>query len=200
MEWRPFTIPNAISVARLLCIPLFLWVLFSKDDRWGAALLLGALGATDWVDGFIARRFDQVSELGKILDPTADRLMLLVGVLAIMIDGSVPIWIGVLALVREGLVAIVAVVLGALGARKIDVTWWGKTGTFMLMFAFPFFLAGNSDIGIASWFEVGAWVCVVIGLPIHYYSAFGYVPAARDALRDGRSARSHVEERDERQH
>lgn len=197
MEWRPYTVPNAISVARLLCIPWFLWLLFSVEDRWGAALLLGALGATDWVDGFIARRFDQVSELGKILDPTADRLMLLIGVFAIMIDGSIPIWIGVLALVREGLVAIVAVVLAALGARKIEVTWWGKTGTFLLMFAFPFFLAGNSDIGIASTFEVLAWVCALVGLPIHYYSAFGYVPAAREALRDGRAsrdARASVEE------
>ena len=116
-EWRPFTVPNAISVGRLACIPLFLWLLFGQDDRWGAALLLGALGATDWIDGFIARRFDQVSELGKILDPTADRLMLLVGVAAIMIDGSVPIWVGVLTLFREAAVAIVAVVLGALGAR-----------------------------------------------------------------------------------
>ncbi|MDG2113147.1 MAG: CDP-alcohol phosphatidyltransferase family protein [Actinomycetota bacterium] len=189
MRWRPFTIPNLISVIRLACIPLFLWMLFSKDDRWGAALLLGGLGASDWVDGFIARRFDQVSELGKILDPTADRLMLLVGIFAIMIDGSVPIWIGVLALVREGLVAVAAVLLAVLGAQRIDVTWWGKTGTFMLMFAFPFFLAGNSDIGIASAFEAGAWICVLIGLPIHYYSAFGYAPAARDALRAGRSAR-----------
>ncbi len=190
VEWRPFTVPNLISLIRLFCIPLFLWLLFSQDDRWGAALLLGGLGASDWVDGFIARRFDQVSELGKILDPTADRLMLLVGILAIMIDGSVPIWIGVLALVREALVSVVALVLGALGARRIDVTWWGKTGTFLLMFAFPFFLAGQSDIGIASWFEVGAWVCALTGLPIHYYSAFGYVPAARDALRAGRSART----------
>lgn len=189
-DWRPLTIPNAISLIRLACIPLFLWLLFSQDDRWGAAVLLGALGASDWVDGFIARRFDQVSELGKILDPTADRLMLLVGIFAIMVDGSVPIWLGVLALVREGLVAIVALVLGALGARKIDVTWWGKTGTFMLMFAFPFLLAGNSDVSIASTFEALGWICVAIGLPIHYYSAFGYVPAARDALRDGRAARS----------
>ena len=189
MRWRPFTIPNLISVIRLACIPLFLWMLFGQDDRWGAALLLGGLGASDWVDGFIARRFDQVSELGKILDPTADRLMLLVGVFAIMKDGSVPVWIGVAALVREGLVAVVAVLLAVLGAQRIDVTWWGKTGTFMLMFAFPFFLAGNSEIGIASAFEAGAWVCALIGLPIHYYSAFGYVPASRDALRAGRSAR-----------
>ena len=190
LGWRPLTFPNLISVARLACIPLFLWILFSKEDRWGAALLLGALGATDWIDGYIARRFDQVSELGKILDPTADRLMLLVGVFAIWLDGSVPGWIAWLALVRGGLVAVIALFLGAMGARKIEVTWWGKTGTFFLMFAFPFFLAGESDVVVASFFAVGAWVCVALGLPIHYWSAVGYVPAARDALREGRAGRA----------
>ncbi|HBV26021.1 MAG TPA: CDP-diacylglycerol--glycerol-3-phosphate 3-phosphatidyltransferase, partial [Acidimicrobiaceae bacterium] len=140
LPWRPFTIPNLISLLRLGCIPIFLWLLFGPEDRWAAALLLGALGATDWVDGFIARKFNQVSELGKILDPTADRLMLLIGIFAIWIDGSVPGWVAWLALVREGLVALAAVLLAALGSRKIEVTWWGKTGTFLLMFAFPFFL------------------------------------------------------------
>jgi cardiolipin synthase len=171
------------------CIPIFLWLLFSKEDRWGAALLLGALGASDWVDGYIARRFNQISELGKILDPTADRLMLLVGVFAIWLDGSVPGWVAWLALIREGLVAVIALVLGALGARKIEVTWWGKTGTFLMMFAFPFFLAGESEVVVAPFFAVGAWLCALVGLPIHYWSALGYVPAARDALREGRAGR-----------
>jgi cardiolipin synthase len=188
-DWKPFTVPNLISLLRLCCIPIFIWLLFGKDDRWAAALMLGALGASDWVDGYIARRFNQVSELGKILDPTADRLMLLVGIFAIMVDGSVAIWIAVLALMREALVAIVALVIAALGARKIDVTWWGKTGTFFVMFAFPFFLAGASDVQGAILFNVGAWVCVVVGMPIHYYSAFGYIPLARQALQEGRSGR-----------
>ena len=66
-----WTVPNAISVARIACIPWFVWLLFAAEDRTAAALLLGALGATDWVDGWIARRFDQISEVGKVLDPTA---------------------------------------------------------------------------------------------------------------------------------
>ena len=187
--WRPFTVPNLISFGRLCCLPWFVWLVFGAEDRWGAALLLGVLGATDWVDGFIARRFNQVSELGKILDPTADRLLLLVALVALIADGSLPLWIAVLALFREGVVAVAALVLGALGARKIDVTWWGKTGTFLMMFAVPCFLASHSDIGVADAFGVAAWVFVAVGLPIHYWSAVGYIPQAVTAVREGRAGR-----------
>lgn len=189
-ESRILTIPNAISVVRLCCLPLFVWMLFGPGERHGAAWLLGALGATDWVDGWIARRFDQVSELGKLLDPIADRLLFLVGVTAIWIDGSVPAWVAIATLAREVMVSIVGLVLGALGARRIDVTWWGKTGTFLLMFAFPLFLVGNSDAGWADVGEFLAWVCVIPGLIIHWYSAAGYVPIARAALADGRASRN----------
>lgn len=188
--WRPFTVPNLISFGRLCCLPWFVWLVFGAGDRWGAALLLGVLGATDWVDGFIARRFNQVSELGKILDPTADRLLLLVALVALIVDGSLPLWIAVLALVREGGVAVAALVLAAAGARKIEVTWWGKTGTFLMMFAIPSFLAGASDIAAAGVFGVLAWVFVATGLPIHYWSAFGYVPQAIVAVREGRAGRA----------
>src|SRR5690242_3941096 len=86
------TVPNAITVVRLLCLPLFVWLLFGREHRAAAAWLLGGLGATDWVDGFLARRWHQVSELGKVLDPTADRLLFIVGVGSIIIDGSAPLW------------------------------------------------------------------------------------------------------------
>ncbi len=188
--WRPFTVPNLISFGRLCCLPWFVWLLFGAEDRWGAALLIGVLGATDWVDGFIARRFNQVSELGKILDPTADRLLLLVALAALIVDGSLPLWVAVLALVREGAVAIAALVLAAAGARKIEVTWWGKTGTFLMMFAVPSFLAGASDIAASEVFGVLGWVFVAAGLPIHYWSAVGYVPRALLAVREGRGDRS----------
>src|SRR5438105_7243077 len=100
-----------------------------------AAYLLGFLGATDWVDGYVARHFHQVSTLGKVLDPVADRVLLGVGVVAIMIDGSVPIWLGSLVLVREVLVSLAVFVLALMGARRIDVQWVGKAGTLALMFA-----------------------------------------------------------------
>src|SRR3954463_2952715 len=116
-EDRIVTVPNAISLIRLLCVPLFLWLLFWAPDkhRAAAAFLLGALGATDWVDGYVARHFNQVSTLGKVLDPTADRILLGVGIVAIMIDGSVPLWIGFAVITREVLVSGAVLVLAALG-------------------------------------------------------------------------------------
>ena len=186
---RILTVPNALSVARLLCIPLFLWLLFARDDRARAAYLLGALGATDWVDGFVARRFNQVSGLGKVLDPTADRLLLVVGLLAILIDGSAPRWVALLVLGREVLVGGTVVVLAGLGAARIDVTWFGKAGTFCNMFAFPFFLGGASGITWNGTAWTLGWVFAVPGLILSWYAAALYVPLARRALHEGRAAR-----------
>ena len=186
---RVVTIPNLLSVIRLLCIPLFLWLLFSREDRAAAAYLLGALGATDWVDGYVARHFNQVSNLGKVLDPTADRLLLGVGIVAVLIDGSVPRLIAVLVLVREVVVGLAVVALAAMGAARIDVTWVGKAGTFCNMFAFPLFLGGASDL---SWHETAqalGWAFAIPGLVLSYFAAAAYVPLARKALAEGRQAR-----------
>ena len=189
-EDRLLTIPNVISVVRLLCVPIFLWLLFGRDDEFAAALLLAVLGATDWVDGYIARRFGQVSELGKILDPTADRILLLTAIVAIVVSGAVPLWVALLAIVRESLVALAAIGLGILGARRIDVTWVGKAGTFGLMFAFPLFLASHADVGWADTARVLAWICVIPGLVLAWYSAALYIPIARRALEDGRVSKA----------
>ncbi len=181
-EGRVLTIPNMISFVRLACIPLFWWLLVMQERRAAAAYLLAGLGATDWVDGWIARRFRQVSTLGKVLDPTADRLMLIVGIVALLVDGSLPIFVGVASITRESLVALVSVVLGAMGVRRIDVTWWGKTGTFLLMFAFPLFLASHAGFSWEGIARIAAWGFVVPGLAISYVSALGYIPIARRAL------------------
>jgi len=180
------TVPNVISLVRLLCVPVFLYLLFGRDNRVAAAILLAVLGATDWVDGFIARRYDQVSTVGKVLDPVADRLLLVVGIVAILVDGSVPAVIAWLAIVREVLVACLFLVLSALGARRIDVSWAGKCGTFGLMAAFPLFLFGGGE-GVAA---AIAWPVAVVGLGFSWYSAAAYVPQGLAALREGRSTRT----------
>jgi cardiolipin synthase len=183
---RIWTVPNALSLGRLACVPVFLWLLFGRENRVAAALLLGGLGATDWVDGYIARHFDQVSNLGKILDPVADRILLIVGMVAILIDGSVPPVIFWLAVAREVLVAGTTVLLAALGARRIDVSWFGKAGTLCMMVAFPLFLWGHRH-GPAT---ALAWPFAIVGLVFAWYAAATYVKPAREALREGRAERA----------
>ena len=184
-EDRILTVPNVLSVVRLLCVPVFLYLLFGRDSRGPAAYLLAVLGVTDWVDGFIARRYDQVSTVGKVLDPTADRILLLVGVAAIVIDGSVPWWVAALALTREVLVGGGVLVLAAMGARRIDVQLVGKAGTFAMMVAFPLFLGSHDPhLGWEGVARILAWCFVIPGLVLAWYSAFAYIPLARGALAD----------------
>lgn len=181
------TLPNLITLARLACLPVFLWLLFAQENRAAAAWLLAALGITDWVDGYIARHMHQTSEVGKVLDPVADRLLFFVGAGGILVDGSVPVWFAVVVLVREASVGGATLVLAALGARRIDVTWYGKAGTFMLMVAFPLFLAGESTLSWADTGAVLAWVAGIPGLALSLYAAALYVPLARRALAEGRA-------------
>ena len=185
------TAPNAFTLLRLCCIPLFFYLLFGRDNRAGAAWLLGVLGATDWVDGWLARRFDQVSEFGKMFDPTADRLLFIVGIGGIIIDGSAPLWFAVAVVARELVVGgTIAIATLAFGMQRFDVTWWGKTATFLLMFAFPGFMLGATDFPAHQAFLVAAWLVGIPGLVLSYYTAITYIPTIRTSLRGGRSVTS----------
>ena len=183
---RVLTVPNALSVARLLCVPLFAWVLLGHHDPYAAAWILAVLGATDWVDGRVARRFNQVSTLGKVLDPAADRVLVATAVVAGTVSGAIPVWLCVVVGVREAAVSGAVAVLGALRAPRIDVVWAGKAGTLGLMFAFPLFLVGHST---ASWHtpaEVLAWLFCGPALVLAWTAAAAYVPAARRAYAQAR--------------
>jgi cardiolipin synthase (CMP-forming) len=194
-ERRVFTIPNLISLARLLCVPVFVWLLRGADRPIAAGVLLGVLGASDWVDGYIARHVPgQASELGKVLDPVADRALLVAGAIALLVEDlplavDVVLWI---VLAREVLIAVATVGLGIAGAKRIDVVWAGKAGTLALMFALPLFLlADNTDGAWQVWWYLCAWGFAIGGMGLGYYAAVKYVPAAREALRQGRAARAH---------
>jgi len=187
-EQRILTVPNLISIARLACVPLFLWLLLARDEKIAAALLLGFLGATDWVDGWIARHFDQGSEIGKVLDPTADRILLLCAGVGLLIDGSLPLWVGVVVLARELVISVAVLVLAAAGARRMDVQWAGKAGTLALMFALPGFLLADAISELRVPILVVTWVFTIGGLVLSYYAAIAYIPQARAALREGRGS------------
>jgi len=185
---RILTVPNLITLVRLACIPVFLWLLFGAHRQTAAAILLAVLGATDWVDGHVARRFHQVSTLGKVLDPVADRILVGTSVIAIIVYGAVPVWFGVATVAREAVVSVAVLVLASLGAKRIDVLWVGKAGTFALMFSYPAFLLGH---GTAHWqtpIRDIAWVTGLIGLVLAWIAAGSYIPVARQALAEGRHA------------
>jgi cardiolipin synthase len=164
-------------------------LLFGAHRQTFAAVLLGVLGATDWVDGHVARRFHQVSTLGKVLDPVADRVLVATSVISIIVYGAVPVWFGVATIAREVVVSVAVLALASLGAKRIDVLWVGKAGTFALMFSYPAFLLSH---GTAQWqtpFHVFAWVSGIIGLVLAWIAAGSYIPVARQALAEGRRGR-----------
>jgi cardiolipin synthase len=186
---RVLTIPNALTAARLACLPLYLWLLFEWNDRPLAALLLGFLGITDWVDGYVARRFDQRSDFGAVFDPVVDRLLFLVGTGAALVDGALPAWLAVLVLSREVLVGGAMAVATAFGMERFPVTTMGKRYTFLLMVGIPLLILSAGDHPTSELAGVVGWVCVVPGLVLSYVTGVLYVPKIRAALVSGRLKR-----------
>jgi cardiolipin synthase len=177
------TWPNLVTLLRLVAIPIFVWLLFGRHNRAAAAWLLGALGSTDWVDGWLARRFRQTTELGAMFDPVVDRLLFFVAIPCLMIDRSVPLAFAVVLLVREAVVALMAILVKGSGAPRLIVTWEGKTGTFLMMFALPLFLGHRSTLSYAPVLIWLAWLFGLPGLGYSWYSAlFQYLPATRATL------------------
>jgi cardiolipin synthase len=192
---RVLTVPNLVSVVRLLCAPVFVMLLSSPHRaHWVAAgIVLAALGATDWVDGQLARRLHQVSTVGKVIDPVADRVLLLVAAASVVWFGAVPVWVAAVVLTREVVVVLGALLVAASGGRRIDVTLIGKAGTLMMMSAFPLFLFGHAPV---SWHQVpedAAWVFAIPGMVLAWAAAAGYVPAARAAVLEGRRRQQRVD-------
>ncbi len=186
---RILTVPNVLTAVRLLCIPIFVGEM-ARSHRSGwlaAAYLLAALGATDWVDGQLARRLGQVSNLGKVLDPLADRLLLVVAAVTIIVAGAIPVWLAFAAIGREVVVAAGFLIVSAMGGRRMDVSMAGKVATFMLMVALPLFLVGHSHAGWRHVAEGLAWAAMIPALCVGWYAVAAYVPRARTAVAESRA-------------
>lgn len=175
------TWPNLVTVARLGALPWFV-VLMVHERVVAASFVLGTLGATDWVDGWLARRLGQTSDLGSILDPTVDRLVFLVGVTTILVSGQVP-WVFCAAiLLREAGVAAMMVGATLAGMERFPVTPAGKMATFALLWAVPWILAGSAG-GVWTIFGVIGWCLGLPGLALSWVTAVRYVPLVRRHLR-----------------
>jgi len=170
-------------------LPIFLLLLFAIEDKAGAAWFLGALGATDWVDGWVARRFNQQSTFGAVFDPTVDRGLFIVAVFAIVVNQSMPPWFAIAVLVREISVAVAMITATAFGMQRFAVSIWGKRYTFLLMFAVPLMLLAADDGRGASWVMLLAWVFGIPGIVLSYSTALAYIPEIRRNLHAGRRTR-----------
>jgi cardiolipin synthase len=172
------TVPNALTLARLACLPYFMSVLSrgAPRDRTRAALLLSALGVSDGLDGYIARRFDQASELGRMADPLVDRVLVVTAVAGAMKARAVPRWFVALAGARELSAAAGAVVLAARGRRSVEVSRTGKAGAFAMMVALPLFLQSTAAAHRpARWLRRVAWALALGGQVMAWAALAGYI-------------------------
>jgi cardiolipin synthase len=180
---RILTIPNGLSVLRLLGVPLFLWLVLGPHlDAWAVALMI-ASAATDWLDGKIARALNQQSRLGEALDPAADRLYIAATLVALGIRGIIPWWLVGLLAGRELIVA------GALGLLKrklglgtLQVSFVGKTATLCLLYAFPLLLLGTYAGNLGEITRILGWAFAAWGTALYWWAAALYLVQARMLL------------------
>jgi cardiolipin synthase len=177
------TVPNAISLGRILLTPVFFLLIVDPDTTTVGLCMFAAVVATDWVDGTIARRTGQVSEVGKILDPVADRLALAAGIVALAIRGVLPVWAAALILARDVVVLVAGLVVLVRRHVRIDVRWIGKVATFSLMVAVPAIAWGELGLPLAAAATVVGWVCFAVGIVEYYVAAVAYAGDVRTALR-----------------
>lgn len=174
-----WTVPNVFTFLRLLCVPILIWLILGDDSRYAAAVMLAVLGATDWVDGYLARLLSQQSKFGRIFDPTVDRLLFTAALVAMLIEDVAPAWFLIAVFAREVAVSLAALYLALRGVRTVNVSWWGKTATFGLLFALPLFLAASAEPAGEGIYRALAWIIGVPSLVLSWLSAVGYLPLLR---------------------
>jgi cardiolipin synthase len=185
---RILTIPNFVTFARLLGVPIFLYLIFGAHQEVAAAIVLGVGGTSDWVDGFLARRLGQVSRLGELLDPLADRLYIIATLIALSIRGVLPWWFTIALLAREAFLAVVLLVLRRNGYGPPPVHYLGKAATFLILGALPLLLLAASAHVTHGWaFPIG-WAMAWWGLVLYWLAGGFYVFQAVGALRATRGA------------
>jgi cardiolipin synthase (CMP-forming) len=180
---RVWTIPNALSVARLLGVPVFLWLVLglrtATGDYWAVGLLILA-GATDWLDGKVARALNQGSRLGEVLDPAADRLYIAATIVALAVRGIIPWWLVAVLAVRELVVGgALAVLRRRVGFSTLQVSLVGKTATLCLLYAFPLLFLGDHPGWGGTVARVIGWAFAIWGTVLYWWAAMLYLAQVR---------------------
>jgi cardiolipin synthase len=182
---RVWTIPNGISAARLLGVPVFLWlVLGPRDataDAWAVGVLI-ASAASDWLDGKIARALGQTSKLGQVLDPAADRLYIAATLIGLAVRAIIPWWLFGVLVAREVTVGVALAVLRRRGFPALQVSFVGKAATLCLLYAFPLLFLGAHAGTAAEVARVAGWAFAIWGVALYWISAGLYLMQARGLL------------------
>ena len=176
---RVFTLANLVSVIRLMAIPVFLYLVI-EDRLLAAFILLVAAVLTDFVDGMIARRMNQITRLGKFLDPFADRLFIAATVVALAIQGVVPWWFVVAVMLRDALLGVGGIVMSRFGHGTLPVKWWGKVATFGLLFVLPLFLLSvmvteHVSASVGQTLMAIAWPIAVVAVALYWVVGVSYL-------------------------
>jgi cardiolipin synthase len=186
---RVWTVPNALSVLRLLGVPLFLWLLLGPEaDEWAVVVLMIS-GLTDWADGKLARLLDQGSRLGALLDPAADRLYIVSTLIALALREIIPLWIVVLLVGREVVLGLALLVLRHYGYPPLQVHYLGKAATLLLLYAFPGLMLATGDSWFARLLEPFAWALTIWGTALYVLAGLLYLVQVGAIVRAERSGR-----------
>jgi cardiolipin synthase len=184
---RIVTWPNVLSALRLAGVPVFLWLVTGPRTTTADAIavgLLAAAGASDWLDGKLARMLNQTSRLGQMLDPAADRLYILASLVGLAVRGIIPWWLFGALVVRETCVALALVVLRRRTAyRVLQVSFVGKTATLCLMYAFPLLFLGAHGGTAAEVVRVLGWAFAIWGTALYWWAALLYLTQVRDLVK-----------------
>jgi cardiolipin synthase len=175
---RIVTIPNALSVLRLLGVPVFLWLLLGPHEDGWAIAVIAISGFTDWADGVLARRLNQLSTLGAQLDPLADRLYILATLIGLVLRHVIPAWLAILIVGRDVILAGSLVVLRRVGYGPPSVHYLGKAATFCLLYAFPLLLIGIHHGTIPDIARPMAWAFTIWGTALYLWAGAVYLDQA----------------------
>jgi CDP-diacylglycerol--glycerol-3-phosphate 3-phosphatidyltransferase len=188
---RVWTVPNLLSLLRLLGVPLFLWLALGPEANGWAFAVLAFGGLSDYADGKIARRFNQSSRLGAVLDPAADRLYILATISALAARGIIPVWLAVAIPGRDLLLVFTLPILRRHGYGVLPVNFMGKAATLNLLYAFPLLLLSDGSGIVATVARPAGWAFTAWGTALYWWAGVLYVEQVRRLVRAERAREDH---------